>query len=417
MTTELSTTSGTAAAERASAAQFLARPCPYEPPPLYRLRRTDEPVSRLAWPGGETGWLLTRYSDVRAVLSDPRFSSQRGVLANPIKALPPGTVEFQRSLPAQILTLDPPEHTRYRRTVAAYFTVRRMRALAAHVAEIVADHLDALAATPPPADLVAAFALPIPSLVICEMLGVPYADRAEFQRRSVMILAVDSDPEAAVQARHEIRASIHDLAVAKRRHPADDMLSDLTRLPVAEGGLDDEEVASLGTTLLIAGHETTANMLSLGTLTLLEHPAQLAALRADPALLGGAVEELLRYLTILQFGLVRTATEDVEIGGQLIRAGEPVLASLVAANRDPHRFPDPETLDVTRAHSAHVAFGHGVHQCVGQQLARVEMKAAFGALLERFPTLRLAVPLEEVPVKATAIIYGPRALPVTWDPP
>jgi cytochrome P450 len=414
MTTDVSTTSGGADAERASAAQFLQRPCPYEPPELYRLRRTDDPVSRLAWPGGETGWLLTRYSDVRAVLSDRRFSSQRGVLANPVSPLSPETLALQRSLPAQLLILDPPEHTRYRRMVTGYFTVRRMRALQDHITDLVNDHLDAIAATTPPVDLVSAFALPIPSLVICEMLGVPYADRHDFQRRSAALLAVSGDPAAPLRARRELRDYVRDLARAKRLHPADDMLSDLVRVPEHEGGLTDEEVTSLGSTLLVAGHETTANMLSLGALTLLEHPEQLAALRADPSLLDHAVEELLRYLTILHLGLVRIPTEDVELGGHHIKAGEPVFASLVAANHDPAQFPDPETLDLTRTYSPHVAFGHGVHQCLGQQLARMELKVGLGALLDRFPALRLAVPVDQVPMRADSIIYGVRELPVTW---
>jgi cytochrome P450 len=414
MTTDVSTTSGAADAERASAAQFLQRPCPYEPPELYRLRRTDDPVSRLAWPGGETGWLLTRYSDVRVVLSDRRFSSQRGVLANPVSPLSPETLALQRSLPAQLLILDPPEHTRYRRMVTGYFTVRRMRALQDHITDLVNDHLDAIAATTPPVDLVSAFALPIPSLVICEMLGVPYADRHDFQRRSAALLAVSGDPAAPLRARRELRDYVRDLARAKRLHPADDMLSDLVRVPEHEGGLTDEEVTSLGSTLLVAGHETTANMLSLGALTLLEHPEQLAALRADPSLLDHAVEELLRYLTILHLGLVRIPTEDVELGGHHIKAGEPVFASLVAANHDPAQFPDPETLDLTRTYSPHVAFGHGVHQCLGQQLARMELKVGLGALLDRFPALRLAVPVDQVPMRADSIIYGVRELPVTW---
>ena len=419
MTTDASTASAQVGPEDDTAVGAatlpLERRCPYDPPAEYRRLREDQPVSRLTWPDGQVGWLLTRYSDVRAVLSDPRFSSRRGILANPVSPVPPEALELLRTAPAQLLALDPPEHTGYRRLLTGHFTVRRMRALEAHITEIVAQHLDVLLTMTPPVDLVTAFTLPIPSLVICELLGVPYADRREFQRRSASLLCLKSGVHDVLQARNALREYMLHLVRAKRQHPADDILSDLTRRPEDEGGLNDEEVVSLGNLLLVAGHETTANMLALGTLTLLEHPAQLDALRTDPALLDRAVEELLRYLTIVQFGLVRVATEDVEIDGHLVRAGEPVVASLPAANRDPAQFADPETLDVSRPYSPHLAFGHGVHQCLGQQLARIEMRAAFGGLLRRFTTLQLAVPLEQVPFRDDSIIYGIRELPVTWD--
>jgi cytochrome P450 len=390
------------------------RSCPYDPPEEYRRLRADAPVSRLAWPGGRTGWLLTRYADARAVLADPRFSSRAGSLSSPLREMPPEAQELLRTTPAQLLTLDPPEHTRYRRLLTGHFTVRRMRTLEEHVAEIVDRHLDALGAMAPPVDLVQAFALPVPSLVICELLGVPYADRHDFQRRAAALLSLATPIPDVLAVRAELRRYMRELVADKRRHPAEDLLSDLTRVPVDSGGLSDEEVVSLGILLLLAGHETTANMLALGTLALLEHPDQLGALRADPALLDPAVEELLRYLTIVQFGLVRVPTEDVEIGGHRIRAGEPVLVSLAAANRDPAEFTDPERLDVTREYSRHLAFGHGVHQCLGQQLARIEMRAGFGGLLRRFPGLRLAVPAEQVPMKSGSIVYGVRELSVTW---
>jgi cytochrome P450 len=202
------------------------------------------------------------------------------------------------------------------------------------------------------------------------------------------------------------------LVRAKRRQPAEDLLSGLIH---GDGGLTDDELVNIGNLLLIAGHETTANMLGLGTLTLLQHPGQLAALRADPTLFTGAVEELLRYLSIIQFGLLRVATEDVEVGGRRILAGDPVVVAVMTADRDPARFADPDTLDVTRGYSPHLAFGHGVHQCLGQQLARVELKVGLRALLERFPTLRLAVPPEQVRMRDDMAIYGVHELPVTWD--
>ena len=312
--------------------------------------------------------------------------------------------------------MDPPEHTRYRRLLTGQFTVRRMNALTPRIEQIVADHLDAMGKMARPVDLVQAFALPVPSLVICELLGVPYADRELFQRRSRALLSMTTDGPTLVRVRNELEQYMLGLVQAKRLQPADDLLSGLiAREDDPEGALSDEELVSIGNLLLIAGHETTANMLALGTLALLEHPAQLAALRADPSLIDQAVEELLRYLTIVQFGLVRTATEDVEVDGQCIRAGEPIVASLASANRDPQHFPEPDVLDLSRQYSPHLAFGHGVHQCLGQQLARVEMKVGFTALLERFPSLRLAVPLEQVRMRDDTFIYGVHELPVTWD--
>jgi len=290
-----------------------------------------------------------------------------------------------------------------------------MNALTPRIEQIVADHLDAMGKMARPVDLVENFALPVPSLVICELLGVPYTDRDLFQRLSRALLSMTTDGPTLVRVRGELMQYMLDLVRAKRLQPGDDLLSGLIAREDPEGALTDEELVSIGNLLLIAGHETTANMLALGTLALLEHPAQLAALRADPSMIDRAVEELLRYLTIAQFGLVRIATEDIEIDGQCIRAGQPVVASLAAANRDPQHFPDPDALDLSRQYSPHLAFGHGVHQCLGQQLARVEMKAGFTALLGRFPSLRLAVPLEQVRMRDDMFIYGVHQLPVTWD--
>ena len=393
----------------------MERESPFDPPEDYRRLRAEDPVSRLAFPGGSTGWLLTRYDDVRALLADPRVSSQRSLSVNPIRELPPEAEELLRIEPGQFIGMDPPEHTRYRRLLTGQFTVRRMNALVPRIEQIVADHLAAMAEMTPPVDLVQAFTLPVPSLVICELLGVPYADRDMFQRLSRALLSFDTDVQTLMQARTEMRAYMLELVRAKRLQTHDDLLGGLIQRESPEGALTDEELINIGNLLLIAGHETTANMLALGTLTLLQHPEQLDALRDNPALTDQAVEELLRYLTIVQFGLVRIALEDLEIGGQCIRAGEPIVAGLASADRDPAHFPDPDNLDVTRPYSPHVAFGHGVHQCLGQQLARVEMKAGFRGLFERFPSLRLAVPLDQIQMRDDTFVYGVKELPVTWD--
>ncbi len=393
----------------------LARECPFDPPEEYRRLRDEDPVSRLAFPDGSTGWLVSRYDDVRALLADPRVSSARGLRTNPIRELPPEAEELMRIQPGQFIFMDPPVHTRYRRLLTGQFTVRRMNALAPRIEQIVADHLGAMTQMTPPVDLVQAFTLPVPSLVICELLGVPYADRELFQQRSRALLSMNTDVEILMQVRQQMQDYMLGLVREKRGQSTDDLLSGLIQRESPDGDLSDEELVSIGNLLLVAGHETTANMLALGTLTLLQHPEQLNALRNDPALFDQAIEELLRYLTIVQFGLVRTALEDLEVGGQWIRAGEPIVAALASADRDPAHFANPDDVDVTRPYSPHLAFGHGVHQCLGQQLARVEMKAGFRGLFERFPSLRLAVPLEQIRMREDTFVYGVQELPVTWD--
>jgi cytochrome P450 len=390
----------------------LERTCPFDPPADYRRIQEEEPLRRLTFPSGLVGWLVTSYDDVRAVLADARFSARRQRGTNPIREIPREAEDLMVQRPGMFLTMDPPEHTRYRRLLTGQFTVRRMNALVPDIERIVAEHLDAMARSERPVDLVKAFALPIPSMVICELLGVPYADREQFQRWTATLLTLDVDWEIVRRTGEEIEAYMLDLVRTKRRQPSDDLLSGLIH---GNGGLTDEELTSIGILLLFAGHETTANMLALGTLTLLRHPEQLAALRADPTLIDRAVEELLRYTSILQFGLLRVAAEDVEVGGRWIRAGEPLVIAAAVANRDPNRFADPDRLDVTREYSPHLAFGHGVHQCLGQQLARVELRLGLRALVERFPTLRPAVPLEEIRMRDDMAIYGVHGLPVTWD--
>ncbi|WP_406478904.1 cytochrome P450 [Streptomyces platensis] len=389
--------------------QPTERACPFNPPEEYRTIREEAPVTPATFPDGAKGWMVTSYEDVRAVLADPRFGSNRRQLrpGDPAPAdepLPPPPPGF-------FIMMDAPEHTRFRRLLTGQFTVRRMQKLVPVVEQIVAERLAEMASAEGPVDLVQSYALPIPSLVICELLGVPYEDRENFQRDSAQMLRLDASREEVQQANQAMSRYIRELAVAKRAHPTDDILGGLAR----SGVLTDEELGGVGALLLLAGHETTANMIALGTMCLLNNPGQLAALRADPELMDNAVEELLRYLTIIQFGLRRTALEDVELGGQRIEAGSVVVAALPAGNRDAAHFSgDPETLDVHRPYRPHLAFGHGIHQCIGQQLARVEMKAALSALIERFPTLRLAVPADQVPMRHDMLIYGVHKLPVTW---
>ncbi|MFD6887461.1 cytochrome P450 [Streptomyces sp. NPDC059957] len=307
--------------------------------------------------------MITGYDLVRSVLADPRFSSRKELLNVVDFEIPPAP-------PGEFLLMDEPQHGRYRKPLVGKFTARRMRLLTERIEQITKDCLDAMEETGPAVDLVTAFAKPIPTIIICELLGVPYEDRASFQEQIDKFM---------------------------------------------NGETGDEELQGISLILLAAGFDTTANMLALGAFALLQNPEQLAALRADPALVDQAVEELLRYLSVAK-SFMRTALEDVEVGGQTIEAGTTVVLSYNTANRDPERYADPHALDLGRDSGGHLAFGHGIHLCLGAQLARVEMRVAFSALLGRFPTLRLAVPAEKVALRPeTADIYGVKSLPVTWD--
>ncbi|MCP2167653.1 cytochrome P450 [Goodfellowiella coeruleoviolacea] len=383
------------------------RPHPLDPPEQLRLLRERHPVTRLRYPDGHCGWLVTGHAQARALLSHPAFSARLELKRLPVGP-PVDPDQVQPTPPGYFLALDPPEHTRYRRLLAGRFTARRMRELESQIAQIIAEQLDEMARLRPPVDLVEQFALPVPARVMCALLGVPYADRAHFHRLSEALVSLEVAEMG--QAFADINAYLYELVLRKRAEPADDLLGDL----VAQAELTDVELTSIAFLLLIAGHETSANMLGLGTFALLSNPSQLAALRADPGLIRGAVDELLRYLSIPQYGLTRTATEDVEFEGQLIRAGEVVTVSVAAANRDPNRFPEPDELDITRSAAGQLSFGHGVHQCLGQGLALIEMRLGFTALFDRFPTLRLAVAAEEVPMRTDRQIYGVHRLPVAW---
>ncbi len=379
---------------------------------LGRLR-DDGAVSRVDTGLGISGYLVTRYADVRSVLSDPaRFSNadQRSFALPDDRELSPE--ELAQMQAGQLLALDPPEHTRLRRVLTPEFTVRRMRRLEPRIIEIVEQHLDALERAGAPADLVASFALPIPSLLICELLGVPFEDHAEFQDRTQRQLDISLPPEERRALAWEGREYMAQLVTRAQAAPGEDMLGMLVREHGDE--LETDELIGIASLLLIAGHETTSNMLGLGTLALLRHPEQLALVRKNPAMVGPAIEELLRWLSIVHSGIPRTTTTEVEIAGHIIPAGELVVCALPAANRDPALTDDPDRLDITRGAPGHLAFGHGVHHCLGAPLARMEMRIAFPALLRRFPRLALAVPADEVDFRAFHMVYGLLALPVIW---
>nr|WP_245812381.1 cytochrome P450 [Actinophytocola xinjiangensis] len=377
---------------------------PLDPPVGLRARA---PVSRLPYPDGHLGWLVTGHDAARAVLADPRLSARAELRHSPVSATGPA----DPAPPGVFIAMDPPDHTRYRRLLTGQFTVRRMRLLEPLIERHTTEHLDAMRRQGPPVDLVEAFALPIPSLAICDLLGVPHSDRDRFQRDTAVIASLDTTPARTAAAMADLTGFLGELVAHKRARPTGDLISDLVR----GGEVDDNELTAIAVMLLIAGHETTANMLALGLYALLTNPDQLAALRADPALTDNAVEELLRHLSIVHIGPTRTALEDLTIAGHHITAGENVTVSLPSANRDPARFPRPDRLDLTRTTSGHLAFGHGIHQCLGQQLARVELRVGYHALLHRFPSLRLAVDAAEIQFATDTVTYGVRRLPVTWD--
>ncbi|MCW3049718.1 MAG: cytochrome [Solirubrobacterales bacterium] len=387
--------------------------CPFSPPAAVLAMQAAAPIARVRLWDGSRPWLVTRYAEQRALLGDPRISHDPERSGFPHNTL--AAREREKSSQT-FINMDDPEHARLRRMVTARFTVKRVEALRPAIQRIVDGLIDQMLAGPKPVDLVEAFALPVPSLVICELLGVPYADHDFFQANSRIIVHRESSPEAAREANGRLRGYLDGLIAEKLATPGDDLLSRLAVEHVTSGELTRREAANIGVLLLIAGHETTANMIALGTLALLEHPDQLAALRDadDPRLVAGAVEELLRYLTIVHFGLRRVALADIEIGDQTIRAGDGVIISTVAGNRDEQAFADPERLDVHRDARRHVAFGFGVHQCLGQPLARVELQVVYGTLYRRIPSLRRAVDLDQIPFKDDGLVYGVYELPVTW---
>lgn len=388
--------------------------CPFDPPPaLKQLQeeaiREEAPLTRVRLWDGSTPWLVTRYAEQRALLADPRVSADLTSPGYPNKA-PRGDTGG-----LSFIMMDDPEHARLRRMVTAPFAIKRVEAMRPAVQKIVDDLIDDMLAGPNPVDLVEAFALPVPSLVICELLGVPYADHDFFQHNTKTMINRNSAPEERSAAVRELAGYLGRLVGERLADPTDDLLSGLAER-VTAGELTHQQATETAVLLLIAGHETTANMIALGTATLLEHPEQLALLREtdDPKLVAGAVEELLRYLNITHSGRSRAATEDIEIAGQVVRAGEGLLVPNEIGNRDPEVFTDPDRLDLRRDARRHVAFGFGVHQCLGQPLARMELQVVYGTLYRRIPTLRLAGRIEDVPFKHDGFVYGVHELPVAW---
>jgi cytochrome P450 len=393
-----------------------ARPYPFRDPtalalePEYAHLRDHEPLSRISLPYGGEAWLAVRHEDVRAVLGDPRFS-RAALLDRDVPRTSP-----RRLKDPTLHTVDPPEHNRLRRLVSAAFSPRQIDRLAAHAQRVTDELLDAVEEQGPPADLVAGLATPLPIAVIAEMLGVPLADRDRFTGWIDVALATTAfSSEEIHDAFTRLKDYLAELIAARRREPSDDLLGALVEARDRDDRLSEDELVVLGVTLLYAGLETTSNHIGNFTYTLLTHPDQLAALRSDPGLLDPAVDELLRYIpTVTSAGFTRIATEDIELGGVRVRAGDAVMVQIDAANRDQRVFDDPDELNITRKPNPHLAFGFGPHYCVAAQLAKAELRVAVRSLLRRFPGLRLAADDSELPWRRGRMVRGLDRLPVTW---
>ncbi len=381
--------------------------CPLAPPAEFVNWRA-EPGLRRAMFHGHPIWVVSRYKDIRAALVDPRLSA---------KTIPDFDMlsDSDDNVPVIFARTDDPEHHRIRRMLTSNFTFRRTEAMRPHIQDMVDHYLSEMIGNGPPADLVRDFALPVPSLVIALLLGVPPEDLGLFQRQTTIGLDQKSSDEQKTQAMATMFAYIQELVQRKEREPGDDLISRLITGYVATGQLDRATTAMTSVIMMQAGHETTANMISMGTVALLQHPVVFERLghTDDPAVVANIVEELMRYLTIVQSQVDRVATEDLTIGGQLIRAGEFVMLNLPAGNWDTKFVDNPETLNADRNTRGQLGFGYGVHQCIGQNLARVEMQVAFATLARRLPGLTLAVSPDALSFKETDI-YGMKELPVHW---
>jgi cytochrome P450 len=387
---------------------------PFDPPPEIVDFAAHKPVTRARIWNGSTPWLVTGNAELRSLATDTRVSVNEKLPGYPHWS--PGMEAGIDSRPDVIMTLDGAEHSRLRRLATRSFSVKRVNALRPAMQEVLDRQLDEMLAGPQPADLVTQIALPIPSTMICQLLGVPYEDHGFFEGIAANSLDQNATPE---QSQNTIKSMVGYMEKLFARAESDGdiggVVGDYVEY-VKAGEMTSLEAFHMCIGLLFAGHETSANMIGLGVVALLQNPDQLAVLRDsdDPGVIAGAVEELLRYLAIIHAAQRRIAIEDIEIAGETIRAGEGILMDFSGGNWDARTFPGPERLDLSRNAGQHLAFGFGPHGCVGQQLARAELQVVFGSLFKRVPTLELAVPLDEVRFKTDRLAYGVYSLPVTW---
>lgn len=378
---------------------------------VYARTRATEPVSRVVLPSGHQAWLVSRYDDVRTVLSDPRFSRDLRYPGAPCLVEAGDFATGDNG----IMNFDPPDHTRLRGLANKAFTARRIEGMRGRIEQITLDLLDELCAKQPPVDLIQEFAFPLPTAVICELLGVPFEDRARFWVWSRMVITpMQHSMDELIAAQRDCADYMRRLIGSKRDKPGDDLLTGLIEARDNDSRLNEQELVDLATSLLLVALETTMQLIATGVVLLLRHPDQLARLRADPALIGPAVEEILRYECPADFLLLRVALADVELGGVPIRKGEAVVPLNSSANHDEAHFADPETFDITRTPGPHMGFGHGIHFCLGAPLARIQGQVALSALFDRFPKLRLAVAPEDLVWRPPLSVRGPLAVPIMW---
>ncbi|MBT2793541.1 cytochrome P450 [Paraburkholderia strydomiana] len=391
----------------------MPRQCPFLPPQEYKeFQKEAGPIQVQMW-DGTSAWLCTRYDDVRAVLGDNRFSGNPSVPGFPSLSAARNAV---LDLEPAFIRMDPPEHGHFRRMLTKEFMIKRVSAMRPKIETIFNGLLEEVIRKGPPANLVEDLFLPFTSEVIAWILDIPNKDHSFFQEQSRLKVLLDVDPEIPKAASERILGYLDTLITEREKDPEgrEDLLSRLIIEQVRPGHLTHRELVIMAELLLMAGHETTANQMALGVYSFLTNPDQLQLLRNDPSLLRGAVEEMLRFHTIVHYNAFRVALEDVEVAGQLIRKGEGVVALISGANHDATAFENPEKFDITRKADHHVAFSYGIHQCLGQPLARVELQVVFSTIFERIPTLKFAVPQDQIQGKGDHFVQGLEALPVTW---
>jgi len=381
--------------------------CPLHPPAEFDAWRNADGLKRAMW-HGEPVWVVSRYSDIREAMTDPRVSAD-------ITTFKQHFLEPDADVPLVFARMDDPEHNRLRRMMTSDFTARRVTEMRPHIQELVDGFLQTMVEKGAPADLVRDFALPIPSMVICRLLGVPYADHEFFEVNSAKSLDMSVDEVEASKAAGAVYNYISELLLLKQREPGDDLITRLAQR-VEQGEISLATATITGFIMLQAGHETTASMIALSTLTLLQHPEAFERLSRteDSVVIANVVDELMRYLSVVHSLIDRVVLEDMMIGGQQVRAGDILLMNIPAGNWDPEFTENPDAFDIDRNTRGHVAFGYGVHQCIGLNLARAELQIALSSLARRMPDLRLAVPPEQLEFKSDHAIYGIRELPVAW---
>lgn len=395
---------------------FPMKRCPFAPPAEYAEIRKQPGLGKVRMPDGAWAWIVTRHDEVKQVLGDNRFTTVPSTPNYPMIA-PARASLLRNETPATLIRMDAPEHTKHRRMFSREFMVKNIEAMKPYLNDLVDRLLDEMEARDGRSDFAEQFALELSTTVITHMLGVPHEDQEYFHERALQKLDLKADPEVPLRAGREMREYLDGLITRKLEaaEPPDDMITRMLHNHMLPGHITREEALATAELLLMGGHETTANMIALGCLTLLLHPDQKDDLVADPSLVVNAVEELLRYHTIVHYNGPRVALDDVQVGDTLIRKGDGVLALISAANRDPAAFDDPDRFDIHRkALLHHVAFSFGSHQCLGQALARAEMQIVFSKLFQRFPNLKLAVPVEDLEFRYDAFVYGIDKLPVTW---